>query len=504
MFRPVDTFLNNITMYRLVLYGLSVIAVYAFAAAALGYIPYTVLQLVESLVLLLAICYGSNYLCAKVCGAPVNTESQFITAFILFFILVPAKSLEEYVVLVCAALLAMGSKYLVAIKHKHVINPVAIALVLLSLWGRGEGIWWVGSAVMLPLVFVLSLLVLRKLRRFALGFSFLITALISTVVVGVVHALPLTDVIRTFFISGPVFFFMGIMLTEPLTTPPTKKLQVGYGVIVGLLFGAQFSWGPVYSSPELSLFVGNIFSYIVSPKYRLKLFLKQKQQLATNIFEFVFTTSQKVSFTPGQYFEWTLPHAHADQRGMRRYFTIASSPSESDIRLGVRIEPARSSSFKNALMQLEPGASLMASSLSGDFVLPSDPHIKLAFIAGGIGVTPFRSMIASLKDKGEKRDIVFFYANRAENEIAYQELFDSVKELGIKMVYLVNKPFSTTWSGGYTGLLTKEIIAKEAADLTERDFYISGSHTMVMIFKRVLRECGVPSSSIHTDFFPGL
>lgn len=153
-------------------------------------------------------------------------------------------------------------------------------------------------------------------------------------------------------------------------------------------------------------------------------------------------------------------------------------------------------------MALSPGDSLMASSLAGEFVLPVDKSEKLAFIAGGIGVTPFRSMIAYLKDRNEKRDIVFFYANRADDEIAYKELFESAAEVGVRMVYVVSEAKAPGWNG-HLGFLTKDIIAKEAPDFTDRTFYISGSHGMVTAFEKLLSESGIARSRIHTDFFPG-
>src|SRR5690606_33578640 len=150
--------------------------------------------------------------------------------------------------------------------------------------------------------------------------------------------------------------------------------------------------------------------YIVSPKYKLLLTLKEKVQLAPSIYEFIFSKNIAFTFTPGQYLEWTLPEKSADGRGNRRYFTIASSPTEEDVRLGVKMAAERSSKFKTTLVDMKEGDSLVAGQLSGDFVLPKDKNKKLVFIAGGIGVTPFRSMIQYLLTNREKRDIVLFYA----------------------------------------------------------------------------------------------
>src|SRR6185436_19480997 len=141
----------------------------------------------------------------------------------------------------------------------------------------------------------------------------------------------------------------------------------------------------------------------------------------------------------GQYLEWTLPHAKPDARGTRRFFTIASSPTEPVVRLGVRLYD-KPSSFKRALVELRPGDTMVAQSLSGEFVLPKDASKKLAFIAGGIGITPFRSHLQYLLDRKEVRDITIIYANKAPDHIAYAPLLAQAAEhLGTKIVHVVGE-----------------------------------------------------------------
>jgi ferredoxin-NADP reductase len=131
---------------------------------------------------------------------------------------------------------------------------------------------------------------------------------------------------------------------------------------------------------------------------------KQKVNLAKDTLGFIFTPNKKLAFLPGQYVEWTIAQKKQDSRGNRRYFTIASSPTEPDIELGIKYYP-NPSQFKQTLASITPDTKMMIGSLSGDFTLPIDPTKKLVFIAGGIGVTPFRSMIKYLIDKNEKRGI---------------------------------------------------------------------------------------------------
>jgi ferredoxin-NADP reductase len=202
--------------------------------------------------------------------------------------------------------------------------------------------------------------------------------------------------------------------------------------------------------------------------------------------------------------EWTLGHKKQDTRGIRRYFTIASSPTEDTIRMGVKFYE-KPSSYKQALDSLHPQDIIVASGLAGDFTLPKNQHQKLVFLAGGIGVTPFRSMIKYLTDINEKRDIIMFYANGSFIDIAYQEVFDQAHQnLGIKTIYTLNNLTGVPADFDHQeGLVTRNMIVQKVPDYQERVFYISGPRTMIESFQKTLKEMGIPKRNIKTDFFPG-
>ncbi len=500
MFRYIDYLLDRVTMYKLVLYALCIYAVYALLLSTFGLLPFSPLALFSSLALLVMVCYGSNVLFSKIGTAPINSESQVISALILFCILFPAESASGYILTALAGVVAMASKYVVAVRYAHICNPVAIALVLLGLFGKGEAVWWIGSPLMLPLVGIFGFLIVRKLKRNALVGAFLLSAMSTALGYGLWQGIPLEVLVNFFILSGPVVFFATVMLTEPLTTPATLKVQVLYGVLVGVLFSVPFSFGPVYSTPELALVVGNIAAFLVRPQQRFKLALKEKKEIAQSLFDFTFTTARAPVFKAGQYVECTLPHANADSRGVRRYFTIASSPTESEIHFGMRVDREKGSSFKKAMCALAPKESLIISGVTGDFTLPDDASEKLVFLAGGIGVTPFRSMIKYLKDTKDARDVVLVYASKTEAEFAYRDLFDHLEGTGVRVVYVVNEPAPLGWVGR-SGFVTKEMLVEEIPDFAMRHFYISGPHAMVSSFEKTLKDMGV--TKISTDFFPG-
>ena len=305
-------------------------------------------------------------------------------------------------------------------------------------------------------------------------------------------------------LNSPWLFFGFVMLTEPLTIPPTNNLRLLYGLLVGFLFAPQMHFGSIYSTPETALLIGNLYSYLVSFKRRLILTLEKKVQVAPDIYDFIFKAESKLNFRPGQYLEWTLGHQNADSRGNRRYFTIASSPTEDEIRIGVKFY-SQSSTYKQSLLSLKPGDKIVASQLAGDFVLNKDKMQKMVFIAGGIGITPFGSILKFLIDTNQSRPITLFYAVRSPQDVVYSDILSTaVKLLGIRVVYLLTSATEPVleWSGKI-GRITTEMLAEEVPDYQQRIFYLSGPPSMVDAYKKTLLKMGIRRTKIKTDYFPG-
>jgi ferredoxin-NADP reductase/Na+-translocating ferredoxin:NAD+ oxidoreductase RnfD subunit len=507
MLSYIDRLLNKITMYRLVLYYLIALVGIAGVFGALGMISYGPITLGFSVAILICVSLVTNEVFARTFKAHPNVESVYITALILALIIPPAAftDITGIMFLVWAAILSTASKYVLAINKKHIFNPVAIAVVVTAFAIGQSAIWWAcGNLAMIPFIVVGGLLVTRKIQRFDLVLTFLAVALVAIALTAGSGNDPLTSIVKGIQ-HAPIFFFAFVMLTEPLTTPPTRKGRIAYGALVGLLFAPRIHLGPIYSTPELALVVGNLFSYLIStPRAKYLFTLKEKREVGTNLYDFIFTKASPMPFRPGQYMEWTLAHPKSDARGNRRYFTIASSPTEPELHLGVKF-PEGPSSFKKEMLGMQPGDSILGGQLAGDFTMPQDPNIKLAFLAGGIGITPFRSMIKSLSDRGETRDVVLFYSNRSVDEIAYKEVFDeAANTIGVKTIYTVtNKNEVSAQNSFHGGRIDADLIRRELPDFAKRMFYISGTHTMVDGLTATLRELGIPGRQIKTDFFPG-
>ncbi len=506
MKKQIDAILDRFAMYQFVLYSLCILAAISILFGFLHIVSFSAPMMILSLITIVGICYSTNYLFSSMLKIPANTESSLITGLILFLVLSPVSDDKGLPILILTGVIAMASKYLLAIHKRHLFNPAAIALVIIGIIGSGESIWWIGTPSLLPFVALFGFAIVWKIRRFPMVFTYIMTAVLAILATALVNKTALTlNSLTEILISWPIIFFATVMFTEPLTTPPTKKTQLIYGVITGILFGLQFQVGRIFSTPELALVLGNVYSYIVSPKQSLRLTLMAQNKLTPEIYEFVFEPGKHIPFRAGQYMEWTLPHKNPDSRGIRRYFTIASSPTENELRIGVRIDPVQSSSYKKALLAMKKGDDIGPSHIAGDFTLPDDMSKKLVWIAGGIGITPFRSMIRYMADKKDKRDVVLFYCASTPDGFAYKDLFDeTAPQIGLKNVYVVTKGDSAgpEWNGE-KGHITPEILAKYIPDISERMYYISGPGPMVNAYRDLLKNAGVPMGQIRVDYFPG-
>lgn len=500
----VDKFLNSVTMYALLIMGLFLISFSAFILSFFGLISLEPIPLLISLVTLVLVSMLSSTVFSKIWNVPSNKESAVITAFILFLIVSPANTAFDLYVLLGIAVVAQLSKYVLGFKGKHFFNPVAISAVLLGLFGIGNIVWWVGSIYLLPVVAVVGFLIVRKIRRFNLFVSFFAGSVLSLFLVQIYQGSvsQFGEVLWQNITSWPLIFFGTIMLTEPITMPPTKRKQMAYGFIVGLMFSIPFHIGPLYGTPELALIIGNIFSYCVSFKTRLRLVLKERVEIAQGIFKFVFNTSRIPSFSAGQYFEMTLSDSKPDNRGNRRYFTIASSPTEHEVQIGIKILP-QGSTFKQRLHALPLGGVVYAGQISGDFVLPKDVHKKLVFIAGGIGITPFRSMVKYMLDTSSTHKSVLFYAVKDSKELAYIDIFTEAVQKNMLTYVPVLNPKIEGWQGE-SGYINKDMVVRHVGDFKDCLYYISGPSAMVDSYKKLLLSMGVAKKSIKTDYFPGL
>lgn len=483
----IDALTDRFSPYRLMLYFLLALLGWNILGSFDHQVPYSWQAIVLSAGWLVLICWAVSKLFGWALKLPSNKESGLISGLILALILSPASSANDYLVLAAAALLAMASKYLLVYKRTHIFNPAAVGAFIAGVVFHHYAAWWVGTSFSAPLLILGGLLILHKIKRFSLFLVFgiiYILFLIWTLPAGssadAIHHLVWLGIIGT-----PLLFFSIVMLGEPLTSPAGWDATLVYAVVVGVFY----SYNRLHTSPEEALLIGNLLAFIIAPNRRYKLSFIRRVKNAEGIYSYVFSAPKNFHFRAGQYMQWTLSAPRSDSRGNRRYLTISSSPTEPELAFSVKLPP-KPSTFKQHLESLKPGDNIFASYLAGSFILPDDPSKKLALVAGGVGITPFRSMIKSLVDSREQRDIAVLYSANKPEELAFQDLLAQAKAVGLKNL-------------SAAGLIDKATILKCLPDYKERTFYVSGPYLFVQSIKKTLNELGVAPAQVKTDYFPG-
>jgi ferredoxin-NADP reductase len=499
--RKIGDILNSITMYRLVVYALALLSALAVIFSFMERLSATPTEMVASLLLLITTAYVTDRGFGRYFKVPTNMESSLITALILFLIIQPASSVMTVVALVLAGAISSASKFLITWHGKHIFNPAAFAAAVVSLTGLQPTTWWIGNSVFWPFMLVIGLAVVYKIRRFSLVITFVVTSIVLQAALFLANHQPFVTNLKHALIASPLLFLASIMLTEPATMPPRRKLQMVFGAIVAVFYITAWKLGPLIIYPEVALLIGNIFAFIVSPKLRVRMELAEVKKISDRVFHYEFVPDHSFRYRPGQYMEWTLPNVSYDSRGNRRTLTIASSPTEDRVQLGIKYyDPA--SMYKAAFAKLQPGDVIYASQLAGDFTLGSNLQRKLVFIAGGIGITPFRSMLKYITDTKTSSDIVLVYAVSDPAEFAYVSELNAAIAYGVRVLPIVTNPDKSV-SGAYSGKISAELLTQKIPDFAERIFYISGPNAMVDASKTTLQGLGIPVGNIKTDHFSG-
>jgi len=216
------------------------------------------------------------------------------------------------------------------------------------------------------------------------------------------------------------------------------------------------------------------------------------KQREGDVKSFIFEPDEPVSWVAGQYTHLVLPHAEPDDRGDERWFTVSSAPSEGKVMISTRINAEHSSSFKHKLTELKPGDKIEVAAPEGDFVL-AEPERNYIFVAGGIGITPYRSMLVELAAQGKMPRINLLYANKTE-EIAFRQQLDSLQKLypNLTIEYFVSP-----------AKIDKAVLEARIKAMDNPLVYVSGPEPMVEAFAKDLAEMGLGEDNIKTDYFPG-
>jgi len=235
----------------------------------------------------------------------------------------------------------------------------------------------------------------------------------------------------------------------------------------------------------------------------VRIYLKERRFETAEVMSFIFDLGgQPFGYRPGQFTFFELDRLDfPDERGNRRHFTISSSPTEKGIVMFTT--RMRGSGFKETLRNAPLGYELSIGVPAGLFVIPEGKTRSHVFIAGGIGVTPYRSILRNAVDTKTPMNAVMLYFNHSSADIVFrQELEDIARQVKtFSFVHVLSEP-EPGWAGE-RGKLNEALLRKWVPNLDQRLFWISGPPSMVMAYKALIKQTGVPDESIRTDNFTG-
>jgi ferredoxin-NADP reductase len=231
--------------------------------------------------------------------------------------------------------------------------------------------------------------------------------------------------------------------------------------------------------------------------------IKEKREVAKGTLLVTFDLlGEEVDFTPGQYFFVTLPDVgHQDDKGLRRHITVVTSPNEKGV-LGFATR-MRDSAFKRSLGELPVGAEVEVEPPKGAFALPDDASQPLVFVAGGIGITVFRSMLRFIREEGLPYRVTLIYSNRDRESTAFLDELQELEKENANLRLILTMTQDPDWEGE-----TRKIDAEFFRDhlgenLDESTFLVAGPPAMVEGMQAALAEAGVDEKNVVAERYSG-
>jgi ferredoxin-NADP reductase len=231
--------------------------------------------------------------------------------------------------------------------------------------------------------------------------------------------------------------------------------------------------------------------------------LADKQEVAKGTLLVLFDLlGEEVDFTPGQYFFVTLlDPPYDDERGPRRHFSVVTSPNERG-RLGFCTR-LRDSAFKRSLVELPIGAEVEVEEPKGSFLLPEDTTQAYVFLAGGIGITVFRSMLRYIAEEDLPHRVTLIYSNRDRDSTPFLDELSQLEQARDNLQLVLTMTEDPSWSGETRRIGPELLRAHLAGDLSSYAYLLAGPPPMVDAIVETLDAEGVPEERISADRFSG-
>jgi ferredoxin-NADP reductase len=192
-----------------------------------------------------------------------------------------------------------------------------------------------------------------------------------------------------------------------------------------------------------------------------------------------------------------------DAEGNVRTFSIASAPFEDQLRFATRM---RDTAFKRSQKKMPLGTVVNMDSAMGSFTLHKNSVKPAVFLAGGIGITPFSSIVRQADHDHAPHKLCLFYSNRRPEDAPFVEVLQNLEKTNPNFRFIptiTDMPRSEETWNGETGRINPEMLSKYLNDLRGPIYYIAGPPAMVSGLRRMLVECGVDEDDTRTDEFAG-
>ena len=232
--------------------------------------------------------------------------------------------------------------------------------------------------------------------------------------------------------------------------------------------------------------------------------LKARKEVAASTMAFLFEKPSGFTFVPGQAGEFTLPTPpETDAEGNTRAFSLASAPYEEDLMVTTRM---RDTAFKRSLQKIPLGTEFLLDAPWGELVLDPDDTIPSVLLTGGIGITPFRSIILQATRDNLARKLTLFYSNRHPEDAAFLDELVQAARTNPNFTFIATmtemEKSSQPWKGE-TSLIDESLLKKHLGDLTTPIYYVSGPPKMVSAMQKLLSQLGVKAANIRAEEFSG-
>jgi ferredoxin-NADP reductase len=237
-------------------------------------------------------------------------------------------------------------------------------------------------------------------------------------------------------------------------------------------------------------------------KFQLK--LRKRHDVAEGTMAFYFQRPAGFHFKPGQYADLTLSNPpKTDAEGNIRSFSIASAPQEEELMFATRM---RDTAFKGVLKTMPLGTEITMDGPMGSFTLHSDVSRPGVLIAGGIGITPFRSTIVYASRNRFAHQLLLFYSNRRPEDAAFLRELEDIARQNARFTLVATMTdmakSKKKWTGK-RGLLDKRMLSESLADLQRPIYYVAGPPEMVSAIAKLLADLRISDDDIRSEEFAG-